>query len=145
MTRLIASILFALPFSLFAQDDAQLLSAEEQSVLFPQCLSDLASVAESERVSADTISQVLLKAKFDPRVITYDRRQPEFVETFSQYLSKRVTTWRIDKGREMMRKHKALLAELTEAYGIPGHYLVSFWGLERITALTKVKCRLLIH
>ena len=130
MTRLIASILFALPFSLFAQDDAQLLSAEEQSVLFPQCLSDLASVAESERVSADTISQVLLKAKFDPRVITYDRRQPEFVETFSQYLLKRVTTWRIDKGREMMRKHKALLAELTQTYGIPGHYLVSFWGLE---------------
>jgi membrane-bound lytic murein transglycosylase B len=30
----------------------------------------------------------------------------------------------------MLAKHKAFLAELTAKYGVPGHYLVAFWGLE---------------
>ena len=68
--------------------------------------------------------------QFIPRVIELDRSQPEFVSTFPSYFSKRVNKWRIDKGREKYAKHRDFLKTLTTKYGIPGHYLVSFWGLE---------------
>lgn len=101
-----------------------------QAVTFPQCLTKLQSSALQAGLSPATVEQVLAKAKFDPRVINYDRRQPEFIETFSHYVTKRVTDWRINQGRKMLHKHKALLQSLTQQYGIPGHYLVAFWGLE---------------
>jgi membrane-bound lytic murein transglycosylase B len=68
--------------------------------------------------------------QFIPRVIELDRSQPEFVSTFPSYFSKRVNKWRIDKGREKYAQHRDFLKTLTTKYGIPGHYLVSFWGLE---------------
>src|SRR5690606_7049335 len=64
------------------------------------------------------------------RVLELDRKQPEFAQTFGQYLSTRVSDDRIRKGRAMYARHRAFLDQLTERYGIPGQYLVAFWGLE---------------
>jgi membrane-bound lytic murein transglycosylase B len=52
------------------------------------------------------------------------------VQTFPGYFSKRVTQWRTDKGKEMYAKHKDLLHNLSDKYGVPPHYLLAFWGLE---------------
>lgn len=103
-------------------------SSEGES--FQQCLVRLQDRADQAGVSPATRDNVLGKARFLEKVIGYDRNQPEFVQTFPGYLSKRVNKWRIDKGREMLAKHKDLLNALTRQYGIPAHYLVSFWGLE---------------
>ncbi|MDM7862282.1 lytic murein transglycosylase [Alteromonas sp. ASW11-36] len=96
---------------------------------FKQCLGNLGQLAESRGVSADT--QVILSGlEYQAKVIELDRNQPEFVQTFPAYFSKRVNDWRINKGREKYAEHRELLAELTARYGVPGHYLVAFWGLE---------------
>lgn len=74
--------------------------------------------------------EVLGKASFLTKIISYDRNQPEFVQTLETYFNKRVTDWRVNKGREMLAKHAEFLASLTATYGVPPSYLIAFWGLE---------------
>jgi membrane-bound lytic murein transglycosylase B len=97
---------------------------------FDQCLSGIEQRAISEGVSRDTVRQVLAGAEFLPRVIELDRRQPEFTTTFADYLGRRVSETRIEKGREMLAQHQDLLARVSRETGVPPAYLVSFWGLE---------------
>lgn len=65
-----------------------------------------------------------------PRVLELDQRQPEFTDTFLNYLDRRVTEARVEEGRKLMRKHDRLLKRVAHQYGIPAHVLVAFWGLE---------------
>jgi membrane-bound lytic murein transglycosylase B len=97
---------------------------------FQQCLTALKQQAKSKNISASVISQNLDNISFDHKVIVYDRRQPEFSESFSSYFKKRVNKWRIEQGRKMLALHNDLLLDLQQTYGIPPHYLMSFWGLE---------------
>lgn len=97
---------------------------------FPQCILQLQDTAAEEGISKNTIEQVLAKASFVPRVIELDRRQPEFTTTFADYLNRRVTEDRVEKGRRLLAENKDLFAKVTKEYGVPAHYLVAFWGLE---------------
>ncbi|GMM69620.1 lytic murein transglycosylase [Alteromonas sp. MTD1] len=97
---------------------------------FATCTADLANKAKEEGVSQTTIDTLFPSLVHQDRVIELDRSQPEFVQTFPGYFSKRVTQWRTDKGKEMYAKHKDLLHKLSDKYGVPPHYLLAFWGLE---------------
>ncbi len=66
----------------------------------------------------------------DPRVITFDRRQPEFVQTFEQYLSARVSTDKVSRARELFVQHRTELEKIAGDYKVDSEYLVAFWGLE---------------
>ncbi|MCZ8530614.1 lytic murein transglycosylase [Alteromonas sp. PRIM-21] len=97
---------------------------------FASCTAVLADKAKQEGVSQQTIDDVFPHLIHQDRVIELDRSQPEFVQTFPGYFSKRVTDWRTQKGKEMYAKHEALLHKLSDKYGVPPHYLLAFWGLE---------------
>ena len=64
------------------------------------------------------------------RVLELDNSQPEFVQTFSRYLSLRVTPNQIRQGIDLMQEHKLLLDEVRRIYGVQPHYLVAFWAIE---------------
>jgi membrane-bound lytic murein transglycosylase B len=97
---------------------------------FEQCRARLQQVAVERGIRPDTAAGVLADVEPLERVITADRNQPEFVQTFRDYLALRVTTDRVDAGRALYAEHRALLDNLTAATGVPGQYLVAFWGLE---------------
>lgn len=97
---------------------------------FQQCVVEISERAEREGVGKKVIDDALGQANYLKNVIGYDRNQPESVQSFPNYFSKRVTAWRIDKGREMYNKHREFLIKQTSKYGIPAHYLIAFWGLE---------------
>ena len=97
---------------------------------FDQCLKGLQLQATSQGISAATAQEVIPRLEYQQRVIELDRSQPEFTQSFADYFNKRVSQHRIDKGRELYTEHRDFLAELTRRYGVPGQYLVSFWGLE---------------
>lgn len=111
-------------FSSFTNAQAQ----NENS--FEQCKSRLSSQAVDEGVARTVVDDAFASIAYQPRVIELDRSQPEFVTTFPSYFSKRVTEWRVNKGRELIDEHSELLRNLEQKYGIPPHYLVAFWGLE---------------
>jgi len=97
---------------------------------FSTCTAELANKALAQGVSQETVEAIFPTLVYQARVIELDRSQPEFVQTFPGYFSKRVTEWRTNKGQEMYQKHKDLLRKLSDKYGIPPHYLLAFWGLE---------------
>jgi membrane-bound lytic murein transglycosylase B len=118
---------------------------------FPQCIERLQQQARNAGVSENTTVDILGKVRPLPKILGYDRNQPEFVQTFTGYFSKRVTNWRVNKGREKLAEHREFLSKLTQQYGVPAHYLISFWGLETnfggikgkiptIAALTTLAC-----
>ncbi len=130
---------------------ALVISKDKVIEQFDQCIVRLQQQALQSGVSEQTTNEVLGKVQPLVRILSYDRNQPEFVKTFSDYFSKRVTDWRINKGREKLAEHKDFLSTLTDQYGVPAHYLVAFWGLETnfggfkgkipiIPALTTLAC-----
>ena len=97
---------------------------------FEQCKAALGQQAEEQGITNQQILLSLSQVQHDSKVIEYDRRQPEFSESFGSYFNKRVNHWRVDKGRKMLAEHRELLAKLQQTYGIPPQYLIAFWGLE---------------
>jgi membrane-bound lytic murein transglycosylase B len=101
-----------------------------QERLFSECISDWQKLAIHNRLATSTVEEVIPSLRHLPEIIGYDRAQPEFVQTFAQYLNKRVTPGRIDRGQELLQEHAEFLQQLTKQHGVPGRYLVAFWGLE---------------
>lgn len=97
---------------------------------FSECVSRIGAQAKTEGISDKTIQQVLSKAKHNQRVIALDRRQPEFTQTFANYFNLRINDERVQRGRELLARHRGLLNQIQQESGIPAQYLVSFWGLE---------------
>lgn len=104
--------------------------AEASNPQFGECISKMKDQARSEGISDKTIQQVLGKARYLPRVIELDRRQPEFTQTFANYFNTRINDERIQRGRELFTRHRALLRQIEQESGVPAQFLVSFWGLE---------------
>lgn len=137
-------------FAVAAQASAQQ-STALQPAAFERCVADLKRKAAAEGVSATVVSRAFDRIMPNPRVIELDRKQPEFSQTFWQYLDARVSDTRIQRGREMLAVHGNLLRDVEARYGVQARYLVAFWGLESnfgdytgemdvIEALTTLAC-----
>lgn len=46
------------------------------------------------------------------------------------YLDRRITPEFVEKGRELLDKHRRLLEKIEKKYGVPKEYLVAYWGIE---------------
>lgn len=97
---------------------------------FPTCVTNLQERARTEGLSEATIQDTVASLQFVPKVIELDQAQPEFSQTFDNYFTKRATDWRVNEGRRLLKKHRALLDKLAQEYGVPPQYILSFWGLE---------------
>ena len=121
--RSVVSILSLIFFTLTAGQ----LRAEGE---FAACLDSLGNRALEAGVDSKLVEQVVPGLSQQARVLELDRRQPEFVQTFAGYLNTRVSEERVLRGRTLYERHAGFLRELTRTYGVPGQYLVAFWGLE---------------
>lgn len=109
------------------------LTAEEASTpsaSFEQCRVNLRQNAAKEGFSDFILNDIINGLTPLERVIKLDRRQPEFTESFAGYVNKRVSEYRVKKGKAMLKEHATLLNKLTRQYGVPARYIVAFWGLE---------------
>lgn len=97
---------------------------------FAQCVVRLQQTAQAQGVPARVVTDVAGKLQYVPRVIELDRKQPEFTDTFANYIGLRITDRNIDTGRALLAQHRVLLEKLEKQYGVPGPVLVAFWGLE---------------
>jgi membrane-bound lytic murein transglycosylase B len=97
---------------------------------FEQCMTRMQQQASAQGISRTTVDEIMPMLQYQARVIELDRSQPEFTQSFADYFGKRVSQGRIDHGRKLYTEFYNFLAKLTRLYGVPGQYLVSFWGLE---------------
>lgn len=99
---------------------------------FQAWLQDFRAEAAAKGVSQQTIARTLDDPNLAPiaRVIELDRRQPEGTTTFEQYIRNIVSPARIQRGKQMYARHRALLEEISAAYGVAPQYIVALWGIE---------------
>lgn len=110
--------------------------APDSKPSFEAWLAGARTEALSKGIRPATVSAALTGIQPIPRVVELDGRQPEFTQTFSRYLANVVTPARVNEGLAMMERQRPLLAALEKKYGVPGRFLVAFWGLE--TAYGKI-------
>ena len=86
--------------------------------------------ALDQGISNRTLERAFRDVTLNQEVLDSDKKQPEFTQTFFQYFNRAVSPYRIEKGRFNYEKHQSLLDQVTRKYGVPGRFLVAFWGLE---------------
>ena len=111
-----------------AAQPAQPLQPEQSG--FDRWLVAFRQDAAAQGISAATLDAALSGVEPDVRVIELDRRQPEFLQTFADYLGRRVTAEQVARGQAQLAEHAALFDAVEQKYGIPRAVLVAFWGLE---------------
>jgi len=97
---------------------------------FSACLESLEDRARRAGVDESVLRDVVPGLQQQERVISLDRKQPEFLQTFADYLGLRVTPERVERGRTLLERYRPFLLDLQAQYGVPPQYLVAFWGLE---------------
>lgn len=127
---LIISVLIMAPLASTA--DPVDLPTLQQTVAnnFPACVERFKQQALDENFSETLVETTLAGLQPRLKVIQYDRRQPEFTQTFEKYFTARVTERSVNRGRNLLTEYRPLLDQLTRQYGVPPQYLVAFWGLE---------------
>jgi membrane-bound lytic murein transglycosylase B len=86
--------------------------------------------AQAQGISSATLDAALTGVGPVGRVIELDRRQPEFLQTFADYLGRRVTPAQVARGQAALQENAALFDAVEAQYGVPKAVLAAFWGLE---------------
>lgn len=82
-------------------------------------------------VSSETISSAFAGIVQDTGALAFDRRQRgTFNKSFEDYVATRVSSARIQRGRQMMQRHASMLSRIERQYGVPPQLIVAIWGLE---------------
>ena len=97
---------------------------------FDNWLAAFRQEAAAQGISQATLDAALTGLVPAERVVDLDRRQPEFMQTFADYLGRRITEGRIARGQALLQEHAVLLDAIEQQYGVPKAVLVAFWGLE---------------
>jgi membrane-bound lytic murein transglycosylase B len=118
----LAALSLALPGSIAAQTPAP--------KSFQAWLEGVHQEGIKRGISKKTLEEGLTGLTPIERVIKLDRRQPEFTQTFRQYVEKRVNAWRIEVGRERITAHGELLQAVGRRFGVQPRFIVALWGIE---------------
>jgi membrane-bound lytic murein transglycosylase B len=85
--------------------------------------------AKAAGIRPETL-ELLKNLKLERNIIQQDRRQSEFVLSFWQYYTRTVTPERIAQGRKLLEHYRPILQKVTAQTGVPGRFLIAFWGME---------------
>jgi membrane-bound lytic murein transglycosylase B len=97
---------------------------------FEQWLAAFRQEAAAEGISAATLDQALDGLQPIPEVIERDRRQPEGRLSFRDYNRRVLSETRIERGRQLLLEHRALLKQVAGDYGVQPRFIVALWGIE---------------
>ena len=116
--------------SLFAGAAAGNAPAHAQSSDFQRFVDGLLPAARKSGVSRSTFQNAFKGVTPDPEVLKKAEYQPEFTKPIWEYLATAVSQKRVENGRKMLQKYRAVLARLEGAYGIDRHIILAIWGME---------------
>ena len=93
-------------------------------------LNDFKKIAAKKGISKKTIDLALNDAKFLPKVIEYDRYQPEFYEDTYTYINKRANKDKVKKGLLLYRKEKNIINKIEKNFPVEKELLLALMGIE---------------
>ena len=86
--------------------------------------------AVNNGISKKTVDSAMRSAKFLPKVIEYDRYQPEFYEDTYTYIKKRANNEKVKKGLFLYRKEKDLINKIEKNFSVEKELLLALMGIE---------------
>ena len=87
-------------------------------------------IALENKITETTFDIVMRDVKFLPKVIEYDRYQPEFYEDTKTYISKRTSKNKVNKGINFYKENTNLINKVENKYAIEKELLLSLMGIE---------------
>lgn len=69
-------------------------------------------------------------ARIDQRVLSRDRAQGVFTQTFIEFSGRMINEYRLTNGAANLKKHAGVFARAERDYGVPGPVIAAFWALE---------------
>ncbi len=81
-------------------------------------------------ISKKVVEDVMSDAKFLPKVIEYDRYQPEFYEDTFTYIKKRTNNKKVKKGIALYNKEKNKIDKIEKEFFVEKELLLALMGIE---------------
>ena len=81
-------------------------------------------------VSESLVEEIMSKAIFLPKVIEYDRYQPEFYEDTHTYIKKRTSKKKIKQGLKLYKKEKNIIEKIEKEFKVEKELLLALMGIE---------------
>lgn len=120
--------LFAAGLGLLASTRAEAASCQSQP--FPAWLDTVRQEAAAQGTSQKAISSGLAGVRFDPGIVSRDRAQSVFAQSFLEFSGRMVSGNRLSRGASLIKQNAPLFARIDAEYGVPAAVIVAFWGLE---------------
>jgi lytic murein transglycosylase len=114
----------------FAAPAAAQQQACRAGVSFGSWLDGFKRNAAAQGVTQSTIQAALGSVSFDPSVVSKDRGQGVFSQSFLQFSDRMVAPYRLQQGAAQISKYKSVFQKIEQQFGVPAAVIVAFWGLE---------------
>ena len=88
------------------------------------------AVALKNNISENTFNLVMSDVKFLPKVIEYDRYQPEFYEDTKTYISKRSSDKKVKNGVIFYKDQSELINKVEKKFNVEKELLLALMGIE---------------
>jgi lytic murein transglycosylase len=69
-------------------------------------------------------------ARVDQKVLSRDRAQGVFNQTFVEFSGRMINSYRLQHGANNMKKYASVFAKAESDYGVPAAVITAFWALE---------------
>ena len=93
-------------------------------------LKDFKKIALRNGISENTFIKVMKDVKFLPKVIEYDRFQPEFYEDTNTYITKRTSDQKVKNGIKLYNENKKLINSIDKKFSVEKELLLALMGIE---------------
>ena len=97
---------------------------------FSSWLNDFKKKAILNGISEEVVNDVMSDARFLPKVIQYDRYQPEFYEDTFTYIKKRTSKKKVREGLKLYKKEKEVIDKIEKEFEIEKELLLALMGIE---------------
>ena len=97
---------------------------------FNQWLKKFQNKAINSGISEKVVKEIMSNAKFLPKVIEYDRYQPEFYEDTFTYIKKRSSNRKIKEGLKLYKKEKNIIETVEKEFQVEKELLLALMGIE---------------
>ena len=86
--------------------------------------------AKDNGISIEVVDDIMSNAKYLPKVIEYDRFQPEFYEDTFTYIKKRSSNRKIKSGLKLYKKEKTIIETVERDFEVEKELLLALMGIE---------------
>ena len=104
------------------------LNANEKE--FNEWLVNFKVYALEKKISEKTFNLAMSDVQFLPKVIKYDRFQPEFYEDTKTYVSKRSSNLKVKQGAKLYRSNETFINSIDNKFSVEKSLLLALMGIE---------------